>query len=376
MAGPGEAGPATQYHPGVRPADPNAFHDPDTGPKPPKNHPVARRVVRQWRALTGGTETRDAERPTLVACSAGVDSSALAIALSGVRPRPVIGHVVHDLRERSQALADRDAARTLADRLGLIFAEREAPVRALGGNLEAQARRARYSALVQMAADHACRLIATAHHADDQLETVLMRLIRGSGPRGLGGVMPTRRLQTPTGPVLVIRPMLAMPRSDAVRLCRDAGWAWREDASNRDESYLRNAIRARVIPEIKAIRPDAAERTAVSAEVCRASAEAIERQARLVLNRATRDLDPRGGPTELDRRQLAAPPLAVRCEVLRMILRDAGGQGLDRAGWSVLEPAAAAIGDARTEPRTFRVGSIVIAVRAHTVVVSDAEPRP
>jgi tRNA(Ile)-lysidine synthase len=374
VAGPGETGPCTQYHPGVRPADSNAFHDPDAGTHPAKRHPVARRVVRQWRLLTGGSEVRDADRPTLVACSAGVDSSALAIALARVSPRPVVGHVVHDFRERSQVTSDRDTARALADHLRLPFVEREAPVRALGGNLEAQARRARYAALAQMAAEHGCRYIATAHHADDQLETVLMRLIRGSGPRGLGGVMPTRRLNTPSGPVLVVRPMLTSPRSDAVRLCQDAGWAWREDASNRDESFLRNAIRARVIPEIKAIRPDAAERAAVTAEVCRASADAIERQARLVLNRATRDLDGAGGPTELDRRQLAAPPLAVRCEVLRMLLRDAGGRGLDRAGWSVLEPAAAAIGDARMEPRTFRVGSIVIAVRAHTVAISEAEP--
>lgn len=358
----------------MRPADSNAFHDPDTGTPPAKSHTVARRVIRRWRQLTGGSGIRDADRRTLVACSAGVDSSALAIALSGVSPRPVLGHVVHDLRERSQALADREAARALADRLGLSFAEQEAPVRTLGGNLEAQARRARYAALAHMAAEHDCRFVATAHHADDQLETVLMRLIRGSGPRGLGGVMPTRRLNTPSGPVLVVRPMLTSPRSDAVRLCQDAGWAWREDASNRDESFLRNAIRARVIPEIKAIRPDAAERAAVTAEVCRASADAIERQARLVLNRATRDLDSAGGPSELDRRHLAAPPLAVRCEVLRMVLRDAGGRGLDRAGWSVLEPAAAAIGDARMEPRTFRVGSIVITVRAHTVAVSDAEP--
>jgi 2-haloacid dehalogenase len=122
-----------------------------------------------------------------------------------------------------------------------------------------------------MAQAHGCRYIATAHHADDQLETVLMRLIRGAGPRGMGGIRAVRSLgqEGPEGRgVRVVRPMLGMSRDEAVRICTDAEWVWREDASNRDESFLRNAIRARVIPEIKAIRPDAAERAAFFATVC------------------------------------------------------------------------------------------------------------
>ncbi len=322
--------------------------------------------MRAWRSLTGGSARRDSERATLVACSGGVDSSALAIALSGVRPAPVVGHVVHDLREPSETAADRDAARALAERLGLAFAEAEVFVRDGPGNAEARARRARYDALARMAAAQGCGFVATAHHADDQLETVLMRLIRGAGPRGLGGIRPVRSL----GPVSVVRPMLAMARSEAVRLCLDAGWAWREDASNRDESMVRNAIRARVIPEIRAIRPDAAERAAVTATVCRLTADAVEREARLVLNAATRRAAEGGeGGLVLARAGLAAAPMAVRCEALRMVLKDAGGTGADRAGWRVLGPAARAIGDRGTEPRTFRVGTIVVSVRAHEVSV-------
>lgn len=309
---------------------------------------------------------RDADRPTLVACSAGVDSSGLAIALSGVRPRPVIGHVVHDLRSREDALGDRDAAARLAERLGLVFVTTEVSVRAKGGNLEATARRARYNALEAMARGHGCRFIATAHHADDQLETVLMRLIRGSGPRGLGGIRQVRSL----GDVSIVRPMLGLGRDDAVRICRDTGWVWKEDASNRDESFLRNAVRARVIPEIKAIRPDAAKRAAVTARVCSIAADAIEREARLVLNAATRRVGSDG--LRLGRKEIAAAPLAVRCEALRMVLRDHGGVGMDRAGWRVLEPVAGAIGDGRTEPRSFRVGSIVLGVSAHEVRVGLA----
>ena len=325
-------------------------------------------MVTAWRGVAGGRDASDRDRPTLVACSAGVDSSALAIALSVVRPAPVIGHVVHDLRDRPDALADRDAARALAERLGLAFVEAEALVRAKKGNLEGAARRARYDALAELARANGCRYIATAHHADDQLETVLMRLIRGSGPRGMGGIRAVRSL----GDVSVVRPMLGMSRDDAVAICRDTGWAWKEDASNRDESFLRNAVRARVIPAIKGVRPDAAERAAVTAEVCTLAADAIERSARLVLNAATRRAED-GRGVLLVRKDLAAAPLAVRCEAMRMVLRDAGGVGMDKAGWKVIEPAARAVGDGHTEPRTFRVGSIVLGVKAHEITVTRAE---
>lgn len=331
-----------------------------------------RAIVGAWRQLAGGRGVKDADRPTLVACSAGVDSSALAIALSVVRPSPVIGHVVHDLRERTEALADRDAAALLAGRLGLAFVEAAAPVRALGGNLEGAARRARYDALARLAREHGCRYIATAHHADDQLETVLMRLIRGSGPRGLGGIRAVRSLGSEWQGIKVVRPMLGMTRDEAVAVCRGVGWAWKEDASNRDESFLRNAIRARVIPEIRAIRPDAARRASVTAEVCTLAADAIEREARLVLNAATRKAaDGRG--VLLGRKELAAAPMAVRCEALRMALRDFGSGGMDRAGWKVLGPAAGAIGDGSTQPRVFRVGSIVFSLTAHEIGVSMSE---
>jgi hypothetical protein len=166
--------------------------------------------------------------------------------------------------------------------------------------------------------------------------------------------------------------MLGLPRSLAVRICERAAWVWKEDASNRDESFLRNAMRARVIPEIKALRADAAERVAVSAAVCSLAAEAIERAARLGLNAATRRAED-GRGVVLVRKELASLPTAVRCEALRMILRDAGGVGMDRAGWKALEPIARAVGDHHMEPRTFRLGAIVVAVRAHEIRIADAE---
>jgi len=80
-----------------------------------------RRIVRAWRALTGGRGVRDVDRRTLIACSGGVDSSALVLALATATEHLVVAHVVHDMRGAEDALADRDAARVLAERVGLGF---------------------------------------------------------------------------------------------------------------------------------------------------------------------------------------------------------------------------------------------------------------
>jgi tRNA(Ile)-lysidine synthase len=158
---------------------------------------TVRTVSRAWRELTGGlTRGRDSQRRTLIACSGGADSSGLAIALASAVSKPrmqfVVAHVVHDMRAEDEALADRDATKGLAARLGLEFVESRVRLRGLSGNAEAVARRLRYAALKQLAEDHGCGFIATAHQADDQLETMLMKLIRGAGPRGLAGVAPSR----------------------------------------------------------------------------------------------------------------------------------------------------------------------------------------
>ena len=243
-------------------------------------------IVRAWRRQTtlrkrDGKEAQGGR--TLVGCSGGADSVALLLALAAATDRLVVGHVVHDLRPREEALADREFVRDLAERLGLEFAEAEVGVKAKrkergakGGsgtrNVEALARRARYAALMEMAGERGIRFVAVAHHADDQLETVVMSLLRGSGPAGLSGMPERRVLGWPDElRVWLVRPMLGavirggITREVCRRMCERAGIAWREDATNADTSRLRSAVRHRVVPVLKEIRPSAAERATSAA---------------------------------------------------------------------------------------------------------------
>ena len=240
-----------------------------------------REIIAAWRRLTSPPDARrrGPGEAVLVACSGGADSSALVLALASAGARGVVAHIVHDLRPRRVAHADRDAARRLAERVGWPFVTASVRVKALPGNAEANARRARYQALARLAAKRSLRFIATAHHADDQIETVLMRLLRGAGPSKLAGIRERRGL---SGAIL-IRPMLCISRAQARAICSAAGWKWREDATNADRTRLRARLRAEVVPRLRRIRPDVGER------VCTLAAQSIQLD-RLVAARVRRVL--------------------------------------------------------------------------------------
>jgi tRNA(Ile)-lysidine synthase len=328
-----------------------------------RRDPGVRRVALQWRRLTGGTshDIPDSDRRTLIACSGGADSSALVLALAAVTGELVVGHIVHDLRPPEEAEADRLAAAGLAGRLGLGFDEARISVRALPGNAEANARRLRYSALEELARRHACPFIATAHHGDDQIETVLMALLRGAGPGGLGGIRPARRLSEHA---TLIRPALGLDRDECRRLCDAAGWAWREDLTNRDTSRLRAAVRHEVVPTLKSLRPGLVRRVGDSAALMLDAAEVIEQRAAELVGEARREADAMDWPRESLRRQ----PRAVLGQTVRLAAaRLAGDQGADALGSASLAPLLRAIGDGGTNPRTFELSRIRAEVSADRV---------
>lgn len=324
--------------------------------------PAARAMIRSWRSLTGGREVKDSDRSTLVACSGGADSSALAIALASTGARIALGHVIHDMRSAPQAESDRDAARRLAEQLGLGFEQRRVSVKS-GGNVEATARRERYKALAAIAAEKGFQFVATGHHADDQLETLLMRLGRDAGLKGLSGI----RERTHLAGVPVVRPALSVEHSACERICRAFGCDWAHDATNDDVSRTRARLRREVIPHLRAALPGVAIRTNELVSSVRGIDDLL-RQRALCLPTCKQESSPRR--VQWSRRELGHEPgLAVSAGLIAAAEFVGGGQDVKQIRRSVIEKVVTAVKDGRGGSREWRAGRIEWRVGPAGVVV-------
>jgi len=329
--------------------------------------PEARAIVRAWRRITGGRGVRDAGRRTLAACSGGADSMALALALAAsAGEHLVIGHVRHDIRAAEVASADARAVEDLAGRLGVEFVRGQVRVAGLAGNLEGNARRARYAALVELARAHGCEFVATGHQGDDQLETMVMRLVRGAGPRGLAGMAERRRLAEG---VELVRPMLGMTREGSERLCRAAGVEWREDATNLDVRAWRARVRMEVVPVLRGMRADVHARAAATARLLRDAAGAMEREGRELFERGVRE----GDGLVWRREDVEGVSVGVLGETLRMARGEiVGSEGADRFGERDVRMVWEGIADADRRGREWVVAGVGIWVTREELKIGRA----
>ena len=267
----------------------------------PALHQVRRRVDAALADLAN-------DQPVLVACSGGPDSLAVAAAAAATRRR--VGAVVvdHGLQEGSAQVADR-AANQCRD-LGLDpVLVRRVRVTATGAGPEADARTARYDALTRVATECGAAALLLAHTADDQAETVLLGLARGSGVRSLAG-MPHRR-------GLFRRPVLDLSRADLAAALAESGLTAWTDPHNADPRFTRVRVRSRVLPVLEAeLGPGVCAALVRTARLARADADALDEWA----GREFALLSAAGFPVD----GLAALPLAVRSRVLRRCLIDAG----------------------------------------------------
>lgn len=191
----------------------------------------------------------------VVAVSGGADSVALLAALCRLKkagPGVIVpAHFHHGLRA-AEADADEQFVRQLCERLGLSLvvgrgdvagrAERQ------GDGVEAAAREARYAFLLQTARQHGARCVATAHTADDQAETILHHILRGTGIAGLSGMPAARPLG---GDVTLVRPLLAVRRAEVEAYLSERNLDYCEDSTNRDVRYTRNRIRHELMPRLE-----------------------------------------------------------------------------------------------------------------------------
>lgn len=263
-------------------------------------------AIRRGRLLADGD-------PVLVAVSGGADSVALVLALAELgraRWRLAVAHVRHGLRG---AASEEDAAfvARLAAELDLPFVDLDGQI-ADGPGLEERARERRYEALLGAAARGRYRRIALGHTRDDQAETLLHRLVRGSGRHGLGAMRAVRA----DG---VVRPLLGSTRESVLTFLRERGRTWREDASNLDRRHARNRIRHLVLPLIeRELEPRAREALARAAEILGEEDEWLDAEARARLR-----LVARGDALASERLGELPRPLARR--VVRLWLEERRG---------------------------------------------------
>jgi tRNA(Ile)-lysidine synthase len=261
-------------------------------------------TIRRHGMLRGG-------EGVLVAVSGGPDSVALLDVLCSLRaPLALalsVAHVHHGLRPEADAEAE--AVERLCARLGVACRVERVTVRRAPpwDGLEAESRRARHAALARAAHAVGAARIATGHTADDQAETVLMRLLQGAGPRGLGGIAPVRGA--------LISPLIETRRTDVVAHLDARGLTAAEDASNRDPRFLRSRIRHDLLPFMAELTGGSVvEALGRSAAAARAVVGDLEARARADLERAaTRDA---AGFT-LEVGPLEAQPLELAAETIR-----------------------------------------------------------
>ncbi len=254
-------------------------------------------------------------RGVLVAVSGGVDSAVLLHGLASLPPRLGLrltaGHVNHGLRG-AESDADEEFVRGFAARVGVPFVSSRVRPRDLREGvscrsrptLQEACRRLRYDALTAQALEAGLPHLATAHTADDQAETVLLRLLRGSAGDGLAGI-PER---SPDG--RIVRPLLSVTRAEVLDYAARQGLEWREDPSNAAPAYARNRLRTCWLPGL------------------------------------ARDFNPRllralGRLAEAQRRDSEWMESLVEREAEQRFRVDAGGISIEAAGWSDLPEALA-----------------------------------
>ena len=267
----------------------------------------------------------------VVAVSGGGDSVALLHVLhqlsrGGLGLELQVAHLNHMIRGR-EADADEGFVRRLARRLGLpaTIQRRDVPgiKEAAGGSLEEAARTIRYDFLGEVAGKIGAPKIAVGHTANDQVETVLQRLARGTGLRGLAG-MPVKRRLAPGSKIEVVRPLLGCWREELRAFLKEKRRRWREDSSNQDTRILRNRVRLKLLPLLKRhLDPDIEAKLVALANSAAKVESYFAGQAKRVLRSG--GVTRAGQRTEISARWLTSQPELIQRYILREVIESVSG---------------------------------------------------
>jgi tRNA(Ile)-lysidine synthetase-like protein len=266
----------------------------------------------------------------ILAVSGGPDSLCLADATLATAPDrslvPIIAHLDHGLRGEASR-ADAEFVRTFAEQRGMPCAIDHVDVEAIARerkvSIEVAAREARYAFLARVADQVGAQLVAVAHNADDQAETVLLRLIRGTGLVGLRGMQPVCPM--PNAPHLtLVRPLLRISRAETEQYCRDRELHPRQDATNDDLLHMRNRIRHELLPLLERYNPGIRTVLARLADTVASDLDIIDDAVRETFNCITRSGEvssPLASPLQIEFDRIAWRNLSAGLQ--RATLREA-----------------------------------------------------
>ncbi len=256
----------------------------------------------------------------VAAVSGGPDSMALLHLLKTMAEdvpfHIVVAHVNHQFRG-----AESDAEAKLVGRLarewGMPFETAElglpAYIAETGMNAQSAAREKRYRFLKQVAERNSCSVLLTGHHADDQAETVLMRLIRGTGPSGLAGIKPRRKEED----LELIRPLLRITKCELLDYCKRNGVPFAVDSSNVDRHYFRNTVRLDLIPMLEKHNPKLKASLVRLADMAAMDDDYMEDQ---TFKAFEEWVSPSGEGFRLERRRFRGLHVALQRRLIKLIL--------------------------------------------------------
>ncbi|MGH7845581.1 MAG: tRNA lysidine(34) synthetase TilS [Candidatus Binatia bacterium] len=279
-------------------------------------------TIRKYALLSPGDRV-------LVGVSGGPDSVALLHLLVGLQSdfnlHLEVAHLIHGVRGVEAAQDARFVAR-LAKKLGLRFHLKEVNIPAAKiqrgrGNIEAIGRKERYEFFASVMRQTSCGKVATGHTRDDQVETLLMWILRGGGRRALGGIPPIRALgdNGPPAALAVIRPLIETSKKEVIAYLNKKGIPFRQDKTNLDASYLRNWIRLRLLPELRRRTDYHLDiRLAQLCDLLWEEEKVLQGFSRARLQRVVRNY-------EIDARSFLREEKALRRRLLRLWLDENGG---------------------------------------------------
>ncbi|OGO65646.1 MAG: tRNA lysidine(34) synthetase TilS [Chloroflexi bacterium RBG_19FT_COMBO_55_16] len=288
-------------------------------------------------------------RKVLIGVSGGPDSLCLLDMLDQLGYSLVVAHFNHQMRREAQLEAEQVHRFTESRRLSFVGGERDVLSFAREQHLtvEEAARIARYRFLFEQAENTGAQAVAVAHTADDQVETVLMHLLRGSGLAGLKGMISRTIPNSWSKTIPLARPLLGVWRSEVLAYCEERGLKPLIDPSNLDRTFFRNRVRHELIPFLEGYNPSVQEVVWRMARVLAGEAEILEE----VVQKAWLRCGAAAGPgyVSFDMQALQAEPVPVQRHLFRRAiaalrpgLRDIGFEAVERALRFLAEPASSA----------------------------------